>query len=127
INDGFIKLEVLGGQPPYTYKWSNQATSMKSNTAEGLVEGIDYQVVITDSAQNSITRSFRVKAKSITEHFNGIFTPIVNTMGQVLFWDPFAALGIHDPVVYAEEKLEAAPGWEATTDKVFTLKKWTRP
>src|SRR5690606_30243077 len=30
INDGFIKLEVLGGQPPYTYKWSNQATSMKS-------------------------------------------------------------------------------------------------
>lgn len=127
INDGFIKLEVTGGQQPYTYKWSNQSTSLKSNTAVNLTEGVPYQVIITDGAGNSVTRSFKVKSESITEHFNGIFTPIVNTMGQVLFWDPFAALGIHDPVVYADKKQEAAPGWTATTDKVFTLKQWTKP
>lgn len=125
INDGFIKLEVIGGQPPYTYKWSNQSTSLKSNTAVNLTEGVPYQVIITDGAGNSVTRAFKVKAESITEHFNGIFTPIVNTMGEVLFWDPFAALGIHDPVVYAENSFEAAPGWTATTDKVFRLKEWT--
>lgn len=127
INNGTIELTVKGGTPPYTYKWTNQGTSLKSNKATGLVEGIPYDVVITDAQGNSVTKSYRIKAESITEHFNGFFQPIVDNMSAVLFWDPFAALGMYDPVVYADVKLVATPSWEATTQEVYTLKKWLQP
>lgn len=39
--------------------------------------------------------------------------PAVNAIGSVLFWDPFAAFGIHDPVMYAEQKNVGTPGWQA--------------
>ncbi|WP_121667178.1 amino acid carrier protein [Mesonia aquimarina] len=127
INDGFIDLNVTGGVPPYTYKWTNQKTSLKSNKAIGLVEGIDYDVVITDAEQNTITKSYRVKAESITENFNGFFTPVVGNMAAILFWDPFAAIGLYDPVVYAEEKQVPIPEWTAQTESVSTLKTWLKP
>ncbi len=127
INNGTIELTVKGGTPPYTYKWTNQSTSLKSNKATGLVEGIPYDVVITDAKGNSVTKSYRIKAESITEHFNGFFQPIVDNMSAVLFWDPFAALGIYDPVVYADVKLVATPSWSAQTDEIYTLQKWLKP
>ena len=127
INDGAIELKVLGGTPPYTYKWTNQGTSLKSNKATGLVEGIPYDVIITDAKGNSVTKSYRIKAESITEHFNGFFQPIVDSMSAILFWDPFAALGIYDPVVYSDVKLVAAPSWTAQTKQVYKLEKWLKP
>ncbi|MDR6301185.1 amino acid carrier protein [Mesonia maritima] len=127
INDGFIDLKVTGGVPPYTYKWTNPETSLKSNKATGLIEGVPYDVVITDANQNTITKSYRIEAESITENFNGFFAPIVENMGAILFWDPFAALGIYDPVVYAEEKLVPIPEWTAKTESVSTLKRWLKP
>lgn len=127
INNGTIDLQVSGGVPPYTYKWSNQETSLHSSRAEGLTEGIPYSVMVTDSQGNSTTVVKTVKAKAITEHFNGTFAPIVETMGSILFWDPFAALGIYDPVVYADLKRVPAPEWTATVDAKFTLKKWLKP
>ncbi|MAN27970.1 amino acid carrier protein [Mesonia sp.] len=127
INDGAIELKVLGGTPPYTYKWTNQGTSLKSNKATGLVEGIPYDVIITDAKGSSVTKSYRIKAESITEHFNGFFQPIVDSMSAILFWDPFAALGIYDPVVYSDVKLVAAPSWTAQTKQVYKLEKWLKP
>lgn len=124
LNDGFIELEVGGGTPPYTYKWSNQETSLRSPRATGLVEGVPYYVVITDGAGNSTTRSYTVEAEAITEHFNGTFAPIVATMGGVLFWDPFAAIGIFDPVIYTEYKNVPTPGWEANIEDKFVLEQW---
>lgn len=123
INDGVVKLQVKGGTPPYTYKWTDQATSLRSKKAIGLVEGIQYEVIITDSEQNSVSKSYKIKASSITERFNGVFKPVVDIMGQVLFWDPFAAIGLYDPVIYVEEKLIPAPSWNATTDQSYRLKK----
>ncbi|MGA9590469.1 MAG: amino acid carrier protein [Salegentibacter sp.] len=127
INNGFIDLEVTGGVPPYTYKWSDQNTSLHSSKAEGLVEGIPYSVMVTDSQGNSTTLVKTVKPEAITEHFNGTFAPIVESMGSVLFWDPFAAIGIYDPVVYADLKRVPAPKWTATVDAKFTLQKWLKP
>ncbi|MEP6262642.1 MAG: amino acid carrier protein [Gillisia sp.] len=124
INDGFIDLEVSGGTPPYTYKWNNQGTSLSSKRAEGLVEGIPYNVIITDATGASTTRSYTVDAEAITEHFNGTFAPIVATMGAVLFWDPFSAIGVYDPVVYADVKNVPTPGWTATVEDRFVLKQW---
>ena len=124
INNGFIELDVTGGTPPYQYKWSNQATSLHSNKTEGLTEGIDYSVVVTDSEGNSVEKTYKVEAEAITEHFNGTFAPIVAGMGSVLFWDPFSATGLYDPVVYADVKRIEAPQWDAQEDAKFILKEW---
>lgn len=123
INDGIIELKVIGGTPPYTYKWTNQETSLKANKASGLVEGIAYDVIITDAQQLSVSKSYKVKAQSITENFNSIFKPIVDLMSEVLFWDPFAAIGLYDPVIYADKKLIPIPNWSATTQKTYSLEK----
>ncbi|QYA25694.1 amino acid carrier protein [Gramella sp. MT6] len=124
INNGFIELDVTGGTPPYQYKWSNQSTSLESNRTEGLTEGIAYSVVVTDSEGNSVEKSYTVDAEAITEHFNGTFAPIVASMGSVLFWDPFSAIGVYDPVVYADLKRVEAPEWDPQETSKFILKEW---
>ncbi len=127
INNGFIELNVEGGTPPYTYKWSSQSTPLDSPRSEGLVEGVPYTVTVTDAAGNQATEEFTVPAKAITEHFNGTFAPIVASMGNILFWDPFSAIGVYDPVVYADLKRVPAPEWSATVEGQFILKQWLKP
>ncbi|MFD2516676.1 amino acid carrier protein [Salinimicrobium flavum] len=124
INDGFVELNVEGGTPPYTYRWSSQSTPMDSPRSENLIEGVPYSVTVTDAAGNEVTEEYTVEAKAITEHFNGTFAPIVESMGSVLFWDPFSAIGIYDPVVYADVKRVPAPEWSATIEGQFILKEW---
>ncbi|TDN89204.1 AGCS family alanine or glycine:cation symporter [Salegentibacter sp. 24] len=124
INNGFVDLEVTGGEPPYIYQWSNPETSLESSRAENLTEGVPYKVVVTDSQGNSVTKSFQIEAEAITEHFNGTFVPIVEAMTSVLFWDPFSAIGIYDPKVYAEQRNVPTPDWSADAQDVYTLKEW---
>lgn len=124
INDGFVELEVSGGTPPYTYKWSNPATPIDSPVATGLTEGLPYHVIITDSRGLSETRSYKIKPKKITEHFNGAAVPLVENLGSFLFWDPFSAIGIYDPIVYADVKKVPITGWEPGVEGVFTLQEW---
>ena len=127
INDGRITLEVEGGTPPYTYRWSNQITALDSPISTGLVEGVPYSVVITDSSGKTVTHSYEVKPEAITEHFNGFMTPAVENLAAVLFWDPFSALGIYDPVVYSDGQPVAAPGWVAGIESQYILKEWIVP
>jgi AGCS family alanine or glycine:cation symporter len=127
INDGVIDLQVLGGTPPYIYKWSNQSTPLTSNIATGLTEGIPYTVTVTDSRGVSATEEYEVEPQAITEVFNGIMTPAVAALETVLFWDPFAAIGIYDPIAYADSKLIATPGWSANIEDKFMLKEWLKP
>ena len=127
INDGFIDLEVTGGTPPYTYKWDNQSTPLTSQRSEGLAEGIPNTVIVTDAAGNSITNSYTIKAEAITEHFNGTFVPVVASIEKVLFWDLFSAIGIYDPVIYADLKNVPVTGWTPSVEDRFTLKQWLKP
>ena len=124
INDGFVELDVSGGTPPYQYKWSNQSTSLESSKTSGLTEGIPYTVTVTDSEGNTVDKTFEVKAEAITEVFNGTFVPIVASMESILFWDPFTAIGVYDPVVYADVKNVGVPDWNADMKEKFTLKEW---
>ncbi|MDC6351846.1 amino acid carrier protein [Zeaxanthinibacter sp. PT1] len=127
LNDGVVTLDVTGGTPPYTYKWSNQETPLDSPKATGLIEGIEYTVTVTDAAGNSVTKEYQVEPDAITEVFNGIMTPAVNGLGSVLFWDPFAAIGIYDPVAYADVKLIPIPGWSSDVQNKYILKRWLKP
>lgn len=124
INDGFIDIQVSGGVPPYTYKWSDQNTALDSRAAYGLTEGIPYKVEITDSRGTSISRKFKIKPEVITEHFNGAAVPLVESLGKFLFWDPFSAIGIYDPVVYADVKKVPIPGWSPSVEDRYVLKEW---
>ncbi|MEO8774611.1 MAG: amino acid carrier protein [Gelidibacter sp.] len=126
INDGVISITVSGGVPPYTYRWSNQSTPLNSNKATGLTEGVPYTVVVTDAVGDSKTAVFTVKSQAITEVFNGTMTPAVATLGAVLFWDPFAAIGIYDPVVYADVKQVGIPEWTNEVDNKYVLKQWLK-
>ncbi|MCO5724896.1 amino acid carrier protein [Robiginitalea marina] len=127
INDGVIHLEVSGGRPPYTFKWSNQSTPLSSGRATGLTEGIPYTAVITDAMGNTVTRVNTVPTEAIAEVFNGAMTPAVGALGAILFWDPFAASGLYDPQVYADQKRIPIPGWSPEVKDRFVLKKWIRP
>ena len=127
INDGVIEVRVEGGVEPYTYKWSNQSTPLTSNKAVNLTEGINYTVTITDAIGNTVTKEYKVPATAITETFNGFFTPIVAKIGEWLFWDPFSAIGIYDPVIYADQIKVPAPRWEPGVEGVFVLKEWLKP
>lgn len=127
INDGVIRVEVDGGTPPYQYKWSNQSTPLTSSQSTGLVEGLPYTVTITDSKGLNVFKEYKVPAEAITEFFNGVMTPAVSALGSVLFWDPFAAIGVYDPVIYADVKRVEIPGWSPDVQDKFTLKEWLRP
>jgi len=124
INDGILEVNVYGGTPPYTYKWSKQSAPLTSNKAFGLVEGVPYNVVITDSLGNTVTKKYKVPMQNISERFNGTFTPVVDAIAMVLFWDPFSAVGIYDPNVYVEKKNIPIPGWSPGIKGAFMIKKW---
>ncbi|WP_124981852.1 amino acid carrier protein [Nonlabens xiamenensis] len=126
INDGVISIQVTGGQGPYTYKWSNQSTSLKSDTATGLTEGVNYSVEVTDANGEHTAGVYTVETESVVEVLNGAAVPAVGFLGDILFWDPFSAIGIYDPVVYAEAKNIAIPGWEAGDLNKYTLKQWLK-
>ncbi|SDS14184.1 amino acid carrier protein [Christiangramia echinicola] len=124
INDGETRLEVEGGVPPYQFKWSKQSVALDSKKAQGLSEGLNYSVTVTDSEGRKVKKDFNIPANSITEVFNSKVQPAVDFLGGILFWDPFATIGIYDPVVYTDEKEIPIPNWDATTSNTYSLSKW---
>jgi len=102
IKNANISLRVTGGVPPYQYKWSDQSIHLHSNYANNLTEGIETKVLVTDSSNDSIYLEILIPAYSSAEKINSWFIPLVSELKRILFWDPFAALGIYDPLVYDE-------------------------
>lgn len=124
INNGVAKIEVEGGQEPYQYKWSNVDTPLDAAESIGLIEGMEHSVIISDASGKSVTKKFLIPAKSITEIFNSNVQPAVDVLGAVLFWDPFAALGIYDPEVYSTYQNIPLPLHEVDGDEEYQVKEW---
>jgi len=97
IKDGFARVIVKGGKSPYTYKWSNRNTSLKSKESAGLTEGSEYSIAITDANDSTLTKTFTIPTESADEKINAFFTPVVNFMAKFIMADVFAKLGIYDP------------------------------
>lgn len=124
INNAEAKVTASGGESPYTYKWSNQETSLESSKSKGLIEGMPHTVIVTDAAGESVEKTFEIEAESITEIFNSGVQPAVDFLGMILFWDPFEAVGIYDPVVYIDYEEIPVPQWDPSTNTTFVLQKW---
>lgn len=78
INNAEAKVTASGGESPYTYKWSNQETSLESSKSKGLIEGMPHTVIVTDAAGESVEKTFEIEAESITEIFNSGVQPAVD-------------------------------------------------
>lgn len=63
-----------------------------SNTGKGI------------ASSNRDSNYFQNKVEQISERINKSFTPFVAFLSKILFWDPFSAIGIYDPVVYQNGK-----------------------
>ena len=63
--------------------------------------------------------------KTFSQKIDKAFKPIVSGLSLVLFWDPFEAVGIYDPVVYAEKSIVKAPGWENEKVEYISIKEWS--
>ncbi len=126
INDARVELEPIGGKAPYRFEWSHKATPLDAATASGLSEGEAYSVRVTDADGHSVSLNVEVPAESITEKFNSWVQPAVDQMAKILFWDPFEALGIYDPIVYTDSQSIPIPHWDAKTENKFRLKNWLK-
>lgn len=124
INNGEAEAIVKGGTPPYQYRWSNPNTPLDSSESTGLIEGMSHTVTITDAKGNTASEKFTIPAESITEIFNSGVQPAVDVLGAILFWDPFAASGLYDPVVYTTHKNIPFPYFEGVQDGEYRLRRW---
>lgn len=124
INDGEARVTIQGGIPPYTYQWNKESVKLTSDLATGLTEGESFSVTITDAQGQSIALDGIVPAQSGPEYINSYVKPVVGYMSDFLFWDPFTAIGIYDPVVYADLKNVKAPGWSNPEVTKISLKEW---
>ncbi|MCF6184984.1 MAG: SprB repeat-containing protein [Bacteroidales bacterium] len=86
IKDGHADIKVSGGKEPYTYKWSDRSTALTSFIAEGLTEGKDYKVVVTDADGLKDSINFIIEAKSADEKINSFFVPLVAALEKVLMF-----------------------------------------
>jgi len=100
IGDATCTAAVTGGHGPYTYQWSKRDIPLESAVCSSMIEGIPYTITVSDSLGNKALAEVLVPAVSIEEKLNTWFTPLVDALAMVLLWDPFAACGIYDPVVY---------------------------
>ena len=80
-NDGAINLSVSGGVAPYTYKWSNGATT---KDISGVSEGA-YSVIIKDQKGCSYTANYLVKTPVSMSVSESILAPACegNATGQI--------------------------------------------
>jgi len=124
INDGRAQVKMETGQPPYTYKWTNQSTPLSSSMSKGLVEGVEFSVLVTDAKGETAELSGEVKPESSEEVINSIFLPAVNALSSVLFWAPLQSFGITDPTVYYDHEKVYAKGYKDESVKAIFLLKW---
>lgn len=124
INDGEAYVITTGGSYPYTYKWSEQSTPLTESHCEGLTEGSTFSVTVTDAEGNTIDLEGKIKTESTEEIINSIFIPIVGVMTDLLFADPFSAVGLYDPVVYDNGKAVLHPNGDVQEKGIPFIVVW---
>ncbi|MFZ6052718.1 amino acid carrier protein [Halocola ammonii] len=60
----------------------------------------------------------------VTAAINSVFEPVVAALTEVLFWDPFEAIGIYDPRVITDKVSLKASGWQKEGVETLHIKRW---
>lgn len=124
IKYGRAEVIMENGQPPFTYKWSNQSTPLTSPRSKGLVEGVKFSVLVTDATGETLDLEGEIEPESSEELINSLFLPAVNALSSVLFWAPLEYFGITDPTVYYDHEKIYAKGYKDESVKAIFLLKW---
>ncbi len=98
INNANVRISVLKGAP-VKFKWGIKSSSLSDSLAFDLTEGVDYSVWVYNKKGDSLFVEFNVETSSVSEILNGIMTPWTAKLWAILAWDPFAAIGLYDPIV----------------------------
>lgn len=62
---------------------------------------LSFQSLFSQTSDSLSTKQSAIlQEQTISQKINDIFVPFVDEMGKILFWDPFTAAGIYDPIVY---------------------------
>jgi len=99
VRNAVVTVVVTGGTEPYSYVWPVKSTPTTSNTCSGVDEGLPVTVVVTDAEGRTGRATIVVPIQSIEERLHAFFVPVVDAIASVLFYDPFEAIGVYDPVV----------------------------
>lgn len=122
IDNGEATALINGGVEPYKYYWSIAGIDTLTNNASGLSEGITYQVTVSDATGAKVTKDVVVATdSSAMEKVNAAFIPFVQTITNIFFWDPFAAIGLYDNRVIKKEEFIAV---SKEKSKYFGIKEW---
>ncbi len=124
INNGIVVAKIEGGTPPYRYYWSNQSTPIVADTCKGNTEGVLVSLKVIDAANQEAEFSAAVEPESVVENLNAKFTPLVEIMGVVLFFDLFDAVGVYDPKINVTEGKIKPPFVMDNSLTEITVKKW---
>ncbi|MFM2195659.1 MAG: hypothetical protein RL092_1259 [Bacteroidota bacterium] len=79
--------------------WTNQQ-SPNGQVANGLKEGVEYEVQCTRLDGSHEVLQFQIETQSAQESMNALFIPVVDAFGKILFFDPFATFNLYDNRVY---------------------------
>lgn len=102
INNVEASVYVLKGGE-VSCKWSKSSVALSDTFAQGFTEGIPFNVIVYNSTGDSLFIEREVDAESASELLNSLMTPLTDLLWGVLSWDPFAAIGLYDPVVRNDE------------------------
>jgi AGCS family alanine or glycine:cation symporter len=64
------------------------------------------------------------EAGGVSTAINSVFEPVVAALEKVLFWDPFEAVGIYDPVVYSDTVRVSVPTRKGVNVSKAYLLEW---
>ncbi len=124
INNANVRIDVLKGAP-VQFKWDIKSLSDSASSAFDLTEGVDYSVWIYNKLGDSLFIEFNVETSSISELLNGIMTPWTAKLWTILAWDPFAAIGLYDPIVREDNGVPVLhPNGEFRTQTIPFIVVW---
>jgi AGCS family alanine or glycine:cation symporter len=124
INNVNATVCVLKGGNVYC-KWSKSSASIFDTTVSGFTEGVPFHVLIYNDQGDSLFVEKSVPPESISESLNGAMTPLTDFLWKILSWDPFAAVGLYDPVIYDEDgSAMLRPNGEVITQGIPFIVVW---
>ena len=61
-----------------------------------------FQLIAQDTLRSSSEADpiVHTEDQTLSQTIDNAFKPVVEWMTEILFWDPFAIAGMHDPVIY---------------------------